>query len=318
MARIVVVTPNPAIDVTYRVAKQFVGQTVRVQQATRRAGGKGINVVRVLRALGVGATSVQPLSGAAGEWLHHELVADGIVSIRVSAPGETRTTVAVIDDLAHPTLFAEPGNPLDDQAWIGMVDIIDRHCEPGGFLVIAGSFPPKTQETQVAALVVAARSVGATVIVDASGPALIAAADAGAQLVKPNESELLEATNASTLDGAIDDLLARGVITVVVSRGAKGLLMATADGQRLTQVAVPGVSGNPTGAGDAATAGLVSALAAGLGLPDALRRAAVVGAAAVLSPVAGEIDPGRLIQLESRLRSCGEAFDRWPSIDLQP
>jgi tagatose 6-phosphate kinase len=302
MARIVVVTPNPAIDVTYRVNRQLVGETVRVQQVTRRAGGKGINVVRVLRALGVDSIAVQPLGGAAGEWMQSELTSDGIVSVAVAAPGETRSTVAVVDDLAHPTLYAEPGGPLDDRAWAGLADAIGRHCEPGGFLVIAGSFPPATGAADVAALVRAGRDAGATVLVDASGPALIAAVDAGAQLVKPNERELLDATGAATLDDAIDDVLARGVGTVVVSRGASGLLLATSSGDRLSQAGVPGVSGNPTGAGDAATAGLVSALAAGLGLPDALRRAAVVGAAAVLSPVAGEIDTTQLDRLEARLQ----------------
>jgi tagatose 6-phosphate kinase len=302
MARIVVVTPNPAIDVTYRVARQLVGETVRVQQVTRRAGGKGINVVRVLRALGVESIAVQPLGGAAGEWLQSELTSDGIVSVAVATPGETRSTVAVVDDLAHPTLYSEPGSPLDEGAWTGLVDAIGQHCEPGGFLVIAGSFAPATEAADVAALVSAGRDAGATVVVDASGPALIAAIDAGAQLVKPNESELLEATGAATLDDAIDDVLARGVGTVVVSRGSNGLLLGTSSGDRLAQVGVPGVSGNPTGAGDAATAGLVSALAAGLDLAEALRRAAVVGAAAVLSPVAGEIDATGLARLEARLR----------------
>lgn len=314
MARIVVVTPNPAIDVTYRVEHQLIGETVRVQQATRRAGGKGINVVRVLRTLGVESMAVQPLGGGAGAWMQSQLVADGLLSVAVDAPGETRTTVAVVDDLAHPTLYAEPGSPLGDDAWAGLVDAIGRHCEPGGFLVIAGSFPPETDATRVAALVAAARDAGTTVVVDASGTALIAAADAGAHIVKPNESELLEATGATTLDEAIDDLIARGVGTVVVSRGSNGLLLATADGKRLIQAGVPGVSGNPTGAGDAATAGLVSALAAGLGLADSLRRAAVVGAAAVLSPVAGEIDAAGLAGLESRLGGPSSAFDLSPSI----
>ncbi|WP_147360032.1 1-phosphofructokinase family hexose kinase, partial [Clavibacter lycopersici] len=279
MARVVVLTPNPAIDVTYRVERQLVGETVRVQRAERRPGGKGLNVVRVLRALGVDATSVQPLGGASGDWIRGQLMSAGIASVTVPAPGATRTTVAVVDDIAHPTLLAEPGDPLDDRAWTGLEDAVRRHCEPGGYLVVAGSFPPATDASRVAAIVAAGRSAGATVVVDASGSALIAAADAGAQLLTPNESELLDATGADDLEAGIAALLAQGVDAVVVSRGSRGLLLQTADGTRRTQAAVPGISGNPTGAGDAATAGLVAALAAGLPLPAALRRAAVVGAA---------------------------------------
>jgi tagatose 6-phosphate kinase len=307
VARVVVLTPNPAIDVTYRVAEQLVGETVRVLEVQRRAGGKGINVVRVLRSLGVGApgfdvTAVQPLGGAAGDWLRARLADDGIDAVSVDAPDETRTTVAVVDGLAHPTLYAEPGGALDTRTWQGLVDAIGTHCESGCFLVIAGSFPPGSTPDRVASLVAAGRGAGASVIVDASGAALIAAADAGADIVKPNESELLEATGEPELEAGIAQLLARGAGSVVVSRGPDGLVLVSADGYRETQAGVPGVSaGNPTGAGDAATAGLVSALAAGASARAALRRAAVVGAAAVLSPTAGDIDPDTLASLESRL-----------------
>jgi tagatose 6-phosphate kinase len=302
MARIVVVTPNPAVDVTYRVDEQAIGSTVRVRSVERRAGGKGINVVRVLRRLGVDATAVQPLGGSTGAWISEQLAAEGIATVSVDTPTETRTTVAVVDDdRAHPTLFSEPGGALDDSTWDALTAAIGTRCERGAFLVIAGSWPPSTATARITALVAAGRAAGAVVIVDASGPALLAAADAGADIVKPNEAEVLEATGATTLELGIDDLLARGARSVIVSRGASGLLLASVDGAHASQLGVPGVDGNPTGAGDAATAGLVLALAAGQSLPEALLSAAVVGAAAVLSPTAGEIDPTRLGDLAARL-----------------
>ena len=301
MARIVVLTPNPAIDVTYNVAQQLTGSTVRVLQARRRAGGKGINVVQVLRQLGVSALAVQPLHGASGDAIRKQLADDGVPSVNIDAPYETRTTVAVVDGLEHPTLYAEPGGPLNAQAWTHLTAAVSVHSEPGGFLVVSGSFPPGSTPGQVASLVAAGRAAGACVIVDAEGPALLAAAGAHAHVVKPNEEELLTATRTTDLETGMAQLLARGAGAVIASRGAAGLVLAGADGTRISQAGVPGVAGNPTGAGDAATAGLVAALAEGADLPQALRRAAAVGAAAVLSPTAGEIDAAALPLLEARL-----------------
>jgi tagatose 6-phosphate kinase len=130
---------------------------------------------------------------------------------------------------------------------------------------------------------------GVPVVVDVSGPALLAAARAGATILKPNLEESLDATGTSTLTAARAALLALGAGTVVISRGADGLTAGDATAEHEVP-AVPGVSGNPTGAGDAATAGLVAALRAGDTLPEALRTAAAAGAAAVLEPVAGSID----------------------------
>ncbi|MFB2600070.1 1-phosphofructokinase family hexose kinase [Herbiconiux sp. P17] len=316
MARIVVITPNPAIDVTYRVDEQRLGETVRVTDVTRRAGGKGINVARVLHRLGRTVTAVQPLGGASGAWIGAELEADGIHAVAIPTSHETRSTVAVVDDRVHPTLYSEAGAPLDTDAWRGLVTEITERCRPGDILVISGSFAPSATAAQVESLVVAGKTARALVVVDASGEPLLAAADAGADILKPNESELLEATGEATLSAGVDALFARGAGCLVISRGSAGLIAAAADGTRLVQPAVPGVSGNPTGAGDAATAGLVAALADGLPLEGALRCAAITGAAAVLAPIAGVIDPADLAILAGRLD--GGAFPLTVAASVSP
>jgi tagatose 6-phosphate kinase len=301
VARVVVLTPNPAVDVTYRVAEQRIGETVRVSAVTRRPGGKGLNVVAVLAQLGVAAVALQPLGGGSGRWIEESLAAAGTHAVAVPAPGDTRTTVAVVDGRSHPTLYAEPGETLPGTTWQQLADAVSRLCEPGGFLVLSGSFPPATLPEQVSALVAAGRAAGARVVADTSGAALLAAADAGADILKPNEAEARDATGTDTLDDAGAALLARGAGCVVVSRGRDGLAALEADGSRHRQPAVPGVNGNPTGAGDAATAGLVAALLSDRPLEEALRWASVVGGAAVLAPVAGSIDVADQPLLADRL-----------------
>ncbi|WP_299036881.1 1-phosphofructokinase family hexose kinase [uncultured Pseudokineococcus sp.] len=312
MARLVVVTPNPAVDVTYRVARQVVGETVRVQEVQRRPGGKGLNVARVLRALGRDALAVQPLGGAAGAWVAAQLAAEGLPAEVVEVAGETRTTVAVVDGAAHPTLYAEPGPVLLAAELERLVDAVARACRPGDQLVVSGSLPPGADERTVAGLVAAGRSAGAAVVVDTSGAALAAACRAGADVVMPNTEEALATTGAPDLATAVAGLLDLGAGQVVVSRGADGLLSVARSGERCEQPAVPAVAGNPTGAGDAATAGFTAALDAGAGTADALRWAAVCGAAAVLQPVAGVVDAAELVELERRLPAPPTGAPRHP------
>lgn len=301
MTSVVVLTPNPAVDVTYRVARQVLGETVRVLEVRRRAGGKGLNVAGVLAGLGVPATAVQPVAGQSGRWLGERLAARGVAAVGVEVAGETRTTVAVVDGVGHPTLYAEPGPELSAADWDRVVAAVAGACERGGVLVVSGSFPPATDEAAVAALVAAGHRAGCRVVVDTAGPPLAAAAAAGADVLKPNAQEAAEATGARDPRAAADELHRRSGGAVALSRGAEGLLAVAADGSRLVQPAVPGVAGNPVGAGDAATAGLVAAMLVGATLDEALRWAAVVGAAAVLRPVAGEVDPADLAPLAARL-----------------
>ncbi len=180
MARLVVLTPNPAVDVTYEVTRQVIGETVRVHRVRRRAGGKGVNVVRVLQVLGHDAVAVQPLGGDAGRWLREQLETDGVCTRAVDVAEETRTTVTVVDGVSHPTLYAEAGPALAPEVWSRLAAVVEDECEPGGTLVVSGSLPPGTDPAQVRVLVDAAHRASARALVDTSGPALLAAADGGA------------------------------------------------------------------------------------------------------------------------------------------
>ena len=299
MARFLTVTPNPAVDVTYTVPRQVIGETLRVSDVQRRPGGKGLNVARVLRTLGRDVFTLQPLGGDTGRWIADALREAGLPVIPCPVSAPSRTTVVVVDGLVHPTLYAEPGPVLSRAEWSALTDAVRAAVEPGDWVIVAGSFPPGCTADDLAGLVRAAHEGGARVAVDTSGPLLRAATDAGADVVKANEAEILEATGIADIDAALD-ALACGGATVMMSRGARGAILREPSGAGLQQPAIAGVEGNPTGAGDAATAGLVVALAEGHDAATALTWAALCGAAAVLSPVAGEIDPDAITALAAR------------------
>jgi fructose-1-phosphate kinase PfkB-like protein len=140
--------------------------------------------------------------------------------------------------------------------------------------------------------VTTARARGVSSVIDTSGPGLLAAADAGATVLKPNVHELAEATGNDDPVRAAGILIQRGAGLVLVSLGEEGMLAVSAtEPSRPWRARLPRVlAGNPTGAGDAAVAAVAVCLATGIHDTEAiLRRATAWSAAAVLMPLAGEI-----------------------------
>ena len=293
MTTIVAVTPNPAVDVTYTVDALVPGGSHRVREVVERAGGKGLNVARVLQALGEPVVAVAPLGGSGGELIRAELARAGLPLRAVPIAGSTRRTVAVTDDSgsvhASATLFNEPGPRLSAAECADLEREVAAALAGASALVVSGSAPPGASPELYANLVEAARRSGVPAIVDTSGPGLLAAADAGASLVKPNAEELREASGLDDVVAAAEALVRRGAGRVVVSLGPDGLLAVAPEG-RWRVSGVPDVRGNPTGAGDAAVAVLAAGIAHGTSWPEVLVRATAIGAAAVLAPVAGAVD----------------------------
>jgi fructose-1-phosphate kinase PfkB-like protein len=192
------------------------------------------------------------------------------------------------------TLFNEFGEPLLADEWDALEAAVESVLNEAQVLVLSGSLPPEAPADAASRFVLLARERGIPIIVDTSGPALLAAADAGADVLKPNREELAAATGESDPLIAARSLIARGAGLVLVSLGADGMIAVSADdphhpiGARLPQALV----GNATGAGDAAVAAVACELAGGeRRIETLLCAAAAWSAAAVLMRLAGEISP---------------------------
>ena len=87
------VCPNPAVDVTYHLSSPLMpGEAQRVASVRERAGGKGVNVARVARALGVPVMLLAPVGGANGQFVRTDLASAGIPAKLVDVAGATRRT----------------------------------------------------------------------------------------------------------------------------------------------------------------------------------------------------------------------------------
>ena len=307
---ILTLTPNPALDLTYLVDEVRVHGEHRVREVRAAAGGKGLNVARVLAELGVDAICAGPLGGGVGQELCELL--DPLPSIRQAwtpIAGTTRRTVTVVGP-GGATAFNEPGpavTPAELRALRESLTTLVSSSDPRiEAVTLNGSLPPGLTGSDLAHLIRAAFDQDRPVLVDTSGPALLTAARAGATVLKPNAAEAMDATGTDTPLEAAAALISAGARIVVCSLGSEGLLALERDDQahgppRAWRAQLPEpLSGNPTGAGDALVAALASRLlAAQASLPDVLARAVAVSASAVTRPVAGEVDLEIAAQLET-------------------
>ncbi len=283
---ILCICPSPALDVTYHVERLVPGATNRVSGVTHRPGGKAVNVARVLHQLGVDSQLLAPIGGADGDRFAADLDALGVSTNSVDTTAPTRRTLTVVDaSSGAATLFSEPA-VID--CWDALVRVAAQLIAGADAVVISGSLPSGAPVDGVGALVRSCHAHQTPVIVDTSGSALRHALDARPTMVKPNLDELADCSSETDPHRAAAELAATYGTTVVVSRGADGVVAAT---PRQAWAARPQfVTGNPTGAGDALVAGLARGLVAGLDLSELVRDAVALSAAAVLCPHAGEVD----------------------------
>ncbi len=280
---ILTVTLNAALDVTYQVPALRLGESHRPSAVDTRAGGKGINVARVLAALGHETMVTGLVGGQTGAAIRTDVARAGLRESLFEMAGPSRRTVTIVANGAA-TAVNEPGPPVSISDWADFVGGYHALAARASVVVLSGSLPPTLPPDAYAQLV---RATDTPTIVDTSGAPLIAALAARPDLVKPNAAELRETTGLTDPVAAARTLLDRGAGAVVASLGPDGLVAVTPEGVWRAAPPEP-LHGNPTGAGDACVAALAASMA--LDWPTRLVEAVAVSAAAVPCPLAGDID----------------------------
>lgn len=287
---IVTVTPNIALDITYTIDRFDLHSSMRVNDVADRAGGKGINVSRVLAGLGRDSLILGLQGGNVGQAIEADLVASDLKFELTPIIGQTRRSVGIVDrSSGDATVLNEAGPIVSATEWEVLVASFTASLATATTVAVCGSLPPGVADHAVADLVQLAANAGVPVIADTSGPALLAAVERGPDIVKPNGDEITAATGiADPLLGAAR-LLELGAQAVVVSLGADGMCVVTPQ-RTLHAKPTRMIHGNPTGAGDAAVAALADGLERGNSWEERLREAVALSAAAVAHPLAGSYD----------------------------
>ena len=265
---ILTVTMNPSIDTRYQLDKLIIDDVNRVTPE-KTAGGKGLNVSRVLLQLGDDVLATGLLGGHMGAYMAELMDADGVKNDFVPIAGETRICLNILHE-GNQTELLESGPQI----------------------------APAELEAFTAKFAELAEEAGAKVLLDTSGASLEAAleSDAKPELVKPNLTEIngLLGTSFTTDDvDALREALAAdgrfaGIPWVVVSMGAAGSV-GFHEG-RAFRAKTPAIAAvNATGSGDSTIAGFAHAIAAGADDVTVLKTANTCGKLNAMDPKTGHL-----------------------------
>jgi 1-phosphofructokinase/tagatose 6-phosphate kinase len=302
---IVTVTLNAAVDRTLTVPNFQRGQRHRASAGVTLAGGKGINVARALKALGVPVVATGFVGGTTGTRIVDELTQEAILNDFVRIEGESRTSTAVVDPAGSTyTEINEWGPSVKPEELEMLLEKLRYLTQDAGSVVFAGSLPRDvpTDFYAEATRELARRHV--TTVLDTEGEPLRLGVDAEPFLVSPNQIEAEglvgqefhdEEDFRLALDG-IAELGARNVL-ITTEQGALALLREDREVRRYRATAPRLDPVSAVGAGDVLLAGFLAARHAGRSNEEALRAAVAAGAASTLEIGAGRFDPrqaGRL------------------------
>lgn len=284
---IITVTLNPALDKTV-ILPGFAVNTVNRVSATRLdPGGKGINVSKVVKALGGKTLALGVLGGAAGGYIQAAMDKMELPNDMVLTGEITRTNLKIIDPLLQTnTDINEPGGPVSEETLDAVWHKLTKAVKPGDTVVLAGKNPPGMPDSRLADWVTRLHGMKVYTCVDTVGEPMQQAIAAQPDIIKPNREELSEiagrrmVTDSDVLTAA-RELVDRGVGLVTASLGADGAIFVTRN--QAFRGYAPKVSVvSVVGAGDAMMAALTHYSAAGCSLEETARRSIAVSVASVM------------------------------------
>lgn len=290
------ITPNPAIDVGIEVPALEWGATLVASQTRRAAGGKGINMARVVVAMGGQATAVFLGGGPNGRFLHEELDMAGIEPVLVPVHGETRTNIVAHAPDGRSLKINAPGPAIRPEEAEALVGAVVEHLAGCTAVALGGSMPPGMPEPTIRHLLEIIRHKAMPLLADVQGPWLKLACEAGRpQLVKPNIQELEEAfgrpmNSRDAIIGAAHELLKLGARAVAITDGPRAAWLITTRGV-YSAIPAPVQTRAMAGMGDAFGVGFLTARIDGLPDDQCFSMAMAYGAAVAASPETDLLTP---------------------------
>lgn len=267
---ILAVTMNPSVDISYPLDTLKINKVNRVTEVTKTAGGKGLNVTRVLHQLKTPVIASGILGGTIGQFIENKLDETKIKHAFMPINQESRNCIAILHDDMQQTEILEKGPVLTQRDEDKFLIHFENSLADVSVVTISGSLPKGLSDNLYEKMIAIASTKEIPVILDSSGEPLRVSLVGKHKpfLIKPNQEEIAQLIEQPINDLAeLQEILSQysifeGVEWVVVSLGADGALIKhNNDFFRLTLPKITVV--NPVGSGDSTVAGLASAIASG-------------------------------------------------------
>lgn len=278
------VTLNPSIDYHVWISDLQEETIHQAHKEWKDAGGKGLNVSKVLNILGMESTALGFVGGFTGHFIQKQIESTGIHHQFIQIEQDSRINLKIKAVQETDISGVAPHIPAD--ALDKLMEQLD-HLTDQDSLVLAGSVPSSVPSDIYQTIMKRLRDRGVRIFLDAKGDALLDGLRERPYLIKPNHHELGElfGVTIETPEEAITygkKAVEMGAEQVIVSLAGKGAVYVNADEAYLAQIPKRQAI-NSIGAGDSMVAGFLYAMEKKQAVADAFRFAVAAGSTTALS-----------------------------------
>lgn len=294
---ILTVTMNPSVDISYYMDSLSIDKVNRCHKVRKTAGGKGLNVTRVINQMDEQVVATGLLGGSLGRFVEESLDNEKISHFFSEISGNTRNCIAILHDSGKQTEILESGPSISKQEISDFENSLLSKIEEVDVVTISGSLPNGVRGTFYEELLGKINRNKVKTILDTSGSSLkcVLKSKNKPYAIKPNLEELQELTgkkiklDEQELVTVLSDSLFTGIPLILVSLGEKGAFVKF--NTEFYKVNIPKIDVlNPVGSGDSTVAGLAIAISKNESIENVIKTAMTLGILNTKEEQTGYID----------------------------
>ena len=254
------ITLNPAIDMLTKVENFELGKLNRTGESDYIVGGKGINISLLLNNIGKESKALGFIAGFTGNFIKEELKKKDIKSNFVETKGFTRINIKLTTDIE--TEINSQSSKVAKENIKEFFDTLEELSD-NDIVFLSGNIIPGMDSDDFAAIAKKVREKGAKLVVDSNKDMVLDTLKYKPFIIKPNEFELgemfgVKISNTEEIAKYAKKLQEKGAENVLVSRGSKGAILFTNEGDVFTANTATGKVISTIAAGDSMLAMFVA------------------------------------------------------------